>query len=106
MTMNRTLNRLRSFALNRYTQYGMRVGTCRITFDLGPEIELAADTSNLDEILRRFDLLLCNGTLSETTKTSIKDAILAESEPGATAVERVETMLMLVLMSPDCAIEQ
>ena len=104
VTMNRTLNRLRTFAHNRYVQYGMRVGTCRITFDLAPEIELASDTANLDEILRRFDLLLCNGTLSETTKTSIKDAILSES--NASAVERVESMLLLVLISSDCAVEQ
>nr|WP_286177614.1 DUF1800 family protein [Rhodopirellula sp. JC639] len=104
VTANKTLNRLRSWAYNRYVQYGMREGSCRISFHLEPELELARDLENLDEILCRFDLWLCNGSMSEATKTSIKDAIL--SEPRASNVQRVEVMLNAVLLSPDCAVEQ
>lgn len=107
VTANRTLNLLRRFANDRRTNYGMREGRCRISFDLEPEIELARDLDNLDEILKRFDLLLCNGTMSEETKTSIKDAVIAESEGRDWMYrERVETMLHAVIISPDCAVEQ
>lgn len=107
VTSNRTINRLRIFATRRYVDYSMRVGRCRISFDLQEEIELARDKDNYDEILRRFDLLLCNGSMSETTKTSIKDAIIAETTGrDYLNVERVEEMLCAVLLSPDCAIEQ
>jgi len=107
VTANRLMNRLVQFSRNRYVQFGMRKGNCRISFDLEPEIELARDLDNLDEILRRFDLLLCNGTLSEETKTSIKDAIIAETTGRDWMDEqRVEEMLAAVLNSPDCAIEQ
>ncbi|WP_233902952.1 DUF1800 family protein [Stieleria maiorica] len=104
VTANKTLNRLRSWTYNRYVQYGMRKGSCRITFHLEPELELARDLDNLDEILRRFDLWLCNGSMSEATKTGIKNAIL--SEPQASSTQRVEVMLNAVLLSPDCAVEQ
>ncbi|MCO8122642.1 DUF1800 domain-containing protein [Stieleria sp. TO1_6] len=107
VTANRMLNRLRTYCRNRYTQHGMRKGSCRITFHLEPEIELAQDLDNMDEILQRFDLWLCNGTLSEETKTSIKNAVIAETEGRDYAyVDRLEIMLNAVLVSPDCAIEQ
>lgn len=104
VTSNRTINRFVSFARNRYSQYNMRVGSCRISFDLQEEVGLAADTANLPDILRRFDLLLCNGSLSEETKASIIDAI--NSVPNATAEERLEQALLAVILSPDCAIEE
>lgn len=107
VTSNRTINRLRSFATRRYVDYSMRVGRCRISFDLSEEIELARDLDNLDEILRRFDLLLCNGSMSEVTKTNIKDAVIAETT-GRDYLdeERVEEILCAVILSPDCTIEQ
>ena len=104
MTANKMLNRFRVWTYRRYVEYGMRKGTCRITFHLEPELELAQDLDNLDEILRRFDLWLCNGSMSEATKTSIKNAIA--SEPSASNVERLEVMLNAVVLSPDCAVEQ
>ncbi|WP_372895257.1 DUF1800 family protein [Stieleria sp.] len=104
VTANKMLNRFRVWAYRRYVQYGMRKGTCRITFHLEPELELAKDLANLDEILRRFDLWLCNGSMSEATKTSIKNAIA--SEPSASNVERLEVILNAVVLSPDCAVEQ
>ena len=107
VTSNRTLNRLRNFAINLRTSYGMRRGNCTISFHLEPEIELAQDINNLDEVLRRFDLWLCNGTLSEETKTSIKNAVIAETDGRVNwGQQRVEEMLAAVLYSPDCAIEQ
>ena len=104
VTANKMLNRFRVWTYRRYVEYGMRKGTCRITFHLEPELELAQDLDNLDEILRRFDLWLCNGSMSEATKTSIKNAIA--SEPSASNVERLEVMLNAVVLSPDCAVEQ
>lgn len=107
VTANRTLNRIRSITYNRYVDYSMRKGRCRITLDVDPEIQLARNLDNLDEILRRFDLWLCNGTLSEDTKASIKQAIIAETEGRDwDNTLRVEVMLAAVLLSPDCAVEQ
>lgn len=107
VTSNRILNRLRSITYNRYVQYGMRKGSCRITLNLEPEMELARDLANLDEILQRLDLLFCNGTLSEETKQDIKDAVIAETtNRDYMYKERLEVMLAAVLLSPDCAVEQ
>ncbi|MCA9139276.1 MAG: DUF1800 family protein [Planctomycetales bacterium] len=107
VTANLTLNRLRSWCYNQWIQYGMRKGTCRITFHLEPEMELARDLANLDEILQRFDLLLCNGSLTEDTKTGIKNAIIAETTNiDSWYAQRVEVMLNAVILSPDCAVEQ
>lgn len=104
LTANRLLNRFVIFSRNRYVQYGTRKGTCRITFDLNEELELARDTGNLPEILRRFDLLLCYGSLSEETKANIINAIV--TEPNTNYVERLEEALCAVLVSPDCAVEE
>jgi hypothetical protein len=105
VTANRIVNRLVVFARNRFTNYGMRQDTCRIVFNMDEEIELAKDNANLPEILRRFDLLLCNGSLSEETKTNIINAITSESTAASQAVNRLEEALLAVLISPDCAIE-
>jgi hypothetical protein len=78
----------------------------KISFDLTPELELAKDNANLPEILRRFDLLLCHGSLSEETKSSIISAITSESTAESQNQERLEEALLAVLLSPDCAIEE
>ena len=78
----------------------------KISFDLTPELELAKDNANLPEILKRFDLLLCHGSLSEETKTSIINAIVSESTAEDQNVLRLEEALLAVLLSPDCAIEE
>ena len=77
-----------------------------ISFDLQPELDLAKDNANLPEILRRFDLLLCHGSLSEETKTSIISAITSESTVESENVLRLEEALLAVLLSPDCAVEE
>jgi hypothetical protein len=78
----------------------------QISFDLTPELELAKDNANLPEILRRFDLLLCHGSLSEETKTSIINAVTSESTAENENEMRLEEVLLAVLVSPDCAIEE
>lgn len=106
VTANRTVNRLKSFTRNQFVQYGMRGGTCRIEFGLEEELELAKDNANLPEILRRFDLLLCNGSLTEETKTRIINVITSESTAASQNAIRLEEALLAVLLSPDCAIEE
>ena len=107
VTSNRTMNRFSNWTRNRYVRYTMRDGVqLTISFDLQPELDLAKDNANLPEILRRFDLLLCHGSLSEETKTSIISAITSESTVESENVLRLEEALLAVLLSPDCAVEE
>ncbi len=107
VTSNRTMNRFSSWTRNRNVRYKMRDGVeLTISFDLSEELELAKDNANLPEILRRFDLLLCHGSLSEETKTSIISAITSESTAVSDNDIRLEEALLAVLLSPDCAIEE
>ena len=107
ITSNRTINRLRIFARAMEVRRSVQKGTCTIKFHLEEELELARDLDNMDEILARFDLWLCNGTLKEETKTIIKDAVIAETEGRDWMYrERLRMMLLAVLISPDCAVEQ
>ncbi|MGI9475014.1 MAG: DUF1800 domain-containing protein [Rubripirellula sp.] len=106
VTGNKTINRFSSFARRLYVQYNMRLGSCRITFNLDEEIDLAKDNANLPEILRRFDLLLCNGSLRDETKAGIIQAITSESTAESQAGLRLEEALLAVILSPDCAIEE
>ena len=60
-----------------------------------------------DEILKRFDLLLCNGTLSEESKNAIIANVTAETGGNnGQYITRLEQMLLAVIFSPDCAIEE
>lgn len=107
VTSNRTMNRFSYWTRNLNVRYNMRDGVqLKISFDLTPELELAKDNANLPEILRRFDLLLCHGSLSEETKSSIISAITSESTAESQNQERLEEVLLAVLLSPDCAIEE
>ena len=112
VTSNRTINRLYSLARNLRTNdttrrmtNGQRV-RCKISFNLGDEIDLAADNANLPEILRRFDLLLCSGSLSDETKANIIEAITSEStSPGENEL-RLKEALLAVIISAECAIDE
>ena len=107
VTSNRTVNRFSYWTRALNVRYTMRDGeVLKISFDLTPELELAKDNANLPEILKRFDLLLCHGSLSEETKTSIINAIVSESTAEDQNVLRLEEALLAVLLSPDCAIEE
>ncbi len=107
VTSNRLMNRFSYWTRSRNVRYTMRDGAqLTISFDLTPELELAKDNANLPEILRRFDLLLCHGSLSEETKTSIINAVTSESTAENENEMRLEEVLLAVLVSPDCAIEE
>ena len=103
------------------------VGFCRITFDLSTEIQMATDDSHggetpinpndyddpvankgrMKEILEHFDLMLCNGSLEESTKRIIYEGLATTAGDGpAQATERVEQMLLAIVISPDCAVEE
>ncbi len=107
VTSNKTLDRFRTFCRNLELRRPVVKGVCDVDFHLEPELELARDLNNMDELLERFDLWLCNGTLSEQTKTIIKEAVRAESENRDWMFrQRLTTMLNAVVISPDCAVEQ
>lgn len=108
VTSTKLINRFKTFARVRYVEdYSFRVNKSRISFNLDEELELAKNLNNLPEILSRFDLLLCNGTLSEETKTNIIDAITLETAGNDGRFrERLEEALLAVILSPDCAIEE
>ncbi|MGB0599147.1 MAG: DUF1800 domain-containing protein [Rubripirellula sp.] len=109
LTANRLINRFAIFGRNLYVDYRTRdEGNgerrwCRISFNLDEELNLANDVENLPEILQRFDLLLCNGSLSEQTKANILEAVTSEN---GSARQRLNALLTAVVLSPDCAIEQ
>ncbi len=105
VTANKTMNLLTAYVRNRYVSHGMRKGTCRIFFDLDEELDLARNVNNLPEILRRFDLLLCNGSLKEETKQSIIAGITAENPSSGDYKTVLEEALLAIVLSPDCAIE-
>ena len=108
VSSNSTIQEFWEICKRRYAETNVQDGSCRITFDLDEEIELARDEDNYDEILRRFDLWLCQGSLSEATKAKIIAAVKNHS-PDSNANqrdERLESMLMAVVTSPDCAIEE
>lgn len=109
VTATRTINRFRDWAINRraieYVEPSN--GPVRAIFNLDEELELAKDLANMPEILERFDLLLCNGTLSDETKNSIIANITAETTGNDNENdERLEQALLAVILSPDCAVEE
>lgn len=107
VTANKTINEIKQHIRQRYVQFGMRVGTCRITFNLNEELEMMKNLGNIDELLERYDLLLCNGTLTEDTKAVIKSSLTAEPvNLSSTNDERLEELLLAILISPDCVIEE
>lgn len=113
VTATRTINRFKTFARNRYVRYTVEDGpgnvskSLTISFNLDEELELAKDLANLPEILSRLDLVLCNGTLSEETKTSIINAITTETVNRNDWYEaRLEEAILAVVLSPDCVIEE
>ena len=115
VTGNRLINRFRGYALNRYLRdSGMEphngnegdsnAKRITISFGLDSELELMRDNVNLDTVMRQYDLLLCSGTLSETTKQNLKDAITQNSTVWWQNDERLETLILSIVTSPDCAV--
>ncbi|MFK8113356.1 MAG: DUF1800 family protein [Rubripirellula sp.] len=113
VTANRTINRIQNWMRNRSVYTGLYIANGvdlrnTITFDLDAEYDLVRDPANLPELLRRLDLLLCNGSLSERTKQIITDSMAAHapSESDYHTEIRLEETLIGILTSADCAIEE
>lgn len=113
VTANRSINRIVSWVRNRAVSTNLYVANGldlrnTISFDLDDEYNLVRDPANLPELLTQFDLLLCNGSLSERTKQSIIDSLNthAPSQSDYDTELRLEESLIGVLTSPDCAIEE
>tara|TARA_R110002049_G_scaffold4601_5_gene32141 strand:+ start:204876 stop:206987 length:2112 start_codon:yes stop_codon:yes gene_type:complete len=128
-TIVSTADLFKDFCRNQSSSFAMTggAGTCQISFDFSPEISMASDDSHggatpgdpndyddpvankgrMKELLERFDLLLCNGSLSEGTKRLIYEGLANTLGDGpAHSVERVESMLLAIVTSPDCAVEE
>ena len=81
---------------------------CQIDLDLDDEYELVRNLNNMPKYLQQLDLLLCNGSLSETTKNYIIAAMQANAETTSNyhTEIRMGEALLAVLMSADCAVEE
>jgi hypothetical protein len=137
----RTNDRFKGWCRARWTQFNIlhRQGTdnnarrqVRLTFDLADEVALASQVgtgnnhndydnpahnkANMKTLLEHFDLLLCNGSMTESTKRHIYNTCATTPNvtfgqgndpvamrPGA---NRVEAMLLAIINSPDCAVEE
>ena len=61
----------------------------------------------LNDLLEYLDILFCQGTLSEQTKSRIATAVKRTINSSSTSVARrtaAQIVVNLVLTSPDCAI--
>ncbi len=115
VTANRSINRLMNWVRNRRvvtTLYNNSADNillrCTITFDLDTEYESVRNIAGMPDLLKKFDLLLCCGSLSEETKNTIIQAVQnhAATESNYHTEIRLEESLLAVLISPDCAIEE
>jgi hypothetical protein len=73
-----------------------------INFVMSTEEGLAA-TTDPAVLIRHLDKVLCNGTMTEAFKTSLRSAIRAEVPTSTTAaniMERVNGAMMTVMNSP------
>lgn len=113
-------DRLKVMCRARYADFPVRLGRCRISFDLDREISLAGDDSQggndydnplhnkgkMKDLLEQFDLLLCNGSMAEETKRIIYEGLATTPADGpGQRVARVENLLLAIVASPDCAVE-
>ncbi len=109
VTANRSVNRFQGWVRSRYVRTNLYGGNiCQIDLNLDDEYNLVRNIANMPQYLEQLDLLLCNGSLSETTKDYIMAAIQADAASASdyhTEI-RTEETLLAVLLSPDCAIEE
>jgi hypothetical protein len=105
---------------DNYNPAGRR--TYRLTFDLASEIAQANQVgsgsnhndydnpahnkNNMKDLLEHFDLLLCNGSMQESTKRIIYEALATTGGNNPNGTKRVEEMLLAIVTSPDCAVEE
>jgi hypothetical protein len=115
-------DRMKGWCRAQWVQIGNLngLGTMRITFDLERELQMARDDSQsgndynnpghnkgrMKDLLEYYDLLLCNGSLTEGTKEIIYEGLATTNNDGPNQnAGRVEGMLLAILTSPDCAVE-
>jgi hypothetical protein len=78
------------------------LGTYYFQIDLDFRVEEGL-SSNPSELLRRLDLLLCQGTLAPASQSAIAGAL---SSTRTTAVNLARGAILAVLTSPDCAVQE
>ena len=104
VSANTIANRFRSLVNNGYDAYGLLYNDddkllCAITFDFTAETDLGV---NPDALMNHLDLLLCHGSMKDSTKSIIASAIAAESDDNAT---RAKGAILSTILSPDCAVQ-
>ena len=66
-----------------------------------------ANKGRMKDLLEYFDLVLCNGSMTEGTKRIIYEGLASTPGDGPSRnTERVEEMLSAIVLSPDCAVEE
>jgi len=73
--------------------------------DFSDEIALF-ETQGIDALLDRLDIILCNGNLSNSTRSIIIDAI-AELENDSTSIsaeQKVKNIIYFIVISPNFTI--
>ncbi len=81
--------------------------SCRVQLDLTREKQLA--NSDPAELMRRLDLLLCQGTMSDRSRRVIEEEIVSGTDLGwlsqsGRAALRSTNAVIATMLSPDCAI--
>jgi len=101
---NRIANRFRNMVRNEREVFGLLNNDngkflCVINFDFSDEAELAADPNAL---MTHLDLLLCHGSMEDSTKAIIANAVAQESADNET---RAKGAILTAALSPDCAVQ-
>lgn len=108
VTANKSVNQIISWIRNgrvttSYTNNGYDL-RYQIDFDLDDERALIADLDNAPQLLQEVDLRLCSGSLSESSKAVIIDALTTSTTRNTDI--RLDEVLIGVLTSPDFMVEQ
>ncbi|MEM9588437.1 MAG: DUF1800 family protein, partial [Planctomycetota bacterium] len=106
---NRIANRFRWEIYNdggSFTHWGPNNNhhTSRLRFNYGPLYKLLND--DRDALLARLDLVLCQGSMPESTKVAIKDALdaIQLEAPWTDEQDRLKAILTTVIYSPSFVI--
>ena len=104
-TINLTANRYRDDVLDASADYNLgrssdgRNHKCSLALDFS-RIE---KSKNMHVMMRRLDLLLCHGTLSDESREIIRTAVQRGTKDKS---ERARLAILCVLTSPDCVITE
>ena len=105
VAMNRTANGFRGLVLNEHLTSRLLNNEngkfrCTISFDLSQETELASDAQAL---VTHLDLLLCQGSLQDSTKDIIASIVAEETDDN---LARAKGAILATITSPDCAVSE